>query len=208
LGGQTAYVAEVGNLIKAPNEKSDARLRVIYSNGTESDLLLRSLQRALYKDEAGRRITEPSAGPLFCDQPEDDDIESGTIYVLRSLSNHPFVAEHRQLIHKIGVTGGKVETRIANAAHDATYLLAEVEVIATYKLADINRAKLENIFHLIFAPAQLDLTILDRFGHPVRPREWFLVPLHVIDEAVQCIRDGSITNVIYDPQTARLVATK
>ena len=160
MGGQTAYVAEVGEIIKAPNGESDARLRVIYSNGTESDLLLRSLQRALYKDEAGRRITEPSAGPLFGDRLEDDDIESGTIYVLRSLSNHPFVAEHRQLIHKIGVTGGKVETRIANAAHDATYLLAEVEVIATYKLADINRAKLENIFHRIFAPAQLDLTIL------------------------------------------------
>lgn len=205
LGGQTAYVAEVGNLIKAPNGESDARLRVIYSNGTESDLLLRSLQRALYKDEAGRRITEPSAGPLFGDQLEDDDIESGTIYVLRSLSNHPFVAEHRQLIHKIGVTGGKVETRIANAAHDATYLLAEVEVIATYKLADINRAKLENIFHRIFAPAQLDLTIPDRFGHPVRPREWFLVPLHVIDEAVQHIRDGSITNLVYDPKAARLM---
>ena len=208
LGGQTAYVAEVGKLIKAPNGESDARLRMIYSNGTESDLLLRSLQRALYKDEAGRRITEPSAGPLFGDQLEDNDIESGTIYVLRSLSNHPFVAEHRKLIHKIGVTGGKVETRIANAAHDATYLLAEVEVIATYKLADINRTKLEGVFHRIFAPAQLDLTIQDRFGHPVRPRDWFLVPLHVIDEAVERIRDGSITDVIYDPKTARLVRTE
>ncbi len=205
LGGQTAYVAEVGKSIKAPNGESDARLRVIYSNGTESDLLLRSLQRALYKDEAGRRITEPSVGPLFGDQLEDDDIESGTIYVLRSLSNHPFVAAHRELIHKIGVTGGKVETRIANAAHDATYLLAEVEVIATYKLTDINRSKLEAIFHRIFAPAQLDLTISDRFGHPVRPREWFLVPLHVIDEAVKSIRDGSITNLAYDPQAAKLV---
>jgi hypothetical protein len=184
LGGQTAYVAEVGEPIKAPNGETDARLRVIYSNGTESDLLLRSLQRALYKDEAGRRITEPSAGPLFGDQWQEDDIKSGTIYVLRSLSNHPFVAEHRELIHKIGVTGGKVENRIANAANDATYLLAEVEIIATYKLSDINRVKLEDIFHRIFARAQLDLTIPDRFGHPVRPREWFLVPLHVIDEAV------------------------
>ena len=67
LGGQTAYVAEVGEPIKAPNGETDARLRVIYSNGTESDLLLRSLQRALYKDDAGRRITEPRAGPLFDD---------------------------------------------------------------------------------------------------------------------------------------------
>lgn len=103
------------------------------------------------------------------------------------------------------MTGGKVETRIANAEHDATYLLAGVEVIATYKLAGINRTKLENLFHRIFAPAQLDLTIHDRFGHPVKPREWFLVSLHVIDEAVQRIRDGSITGVVYDPQKAQLV---
>jgi hypothetical protein len=98
-----------------------------------------------------------------------------------------------------------VETRIANAAHDATYLLADVEVIASYKLAEINRTKLENLFHRIFAGAQLDLTINDRFGYPVRPREWFLVPLHVIDEAVQRIRDGSITDVVYDPKSARLI---
>jgi T5orf172 domain len=205
LGGQIVYVAEIGEEIKAPNGESDARLRVIYSNGTESNLLRRSLQRALYKDEAGRRLTEPDAGPIFSDTFENDDIESGTIYVLRSMSNHPFVAEHRELIHKIGVTGGKVETRIANAEHDATYLLAGVEVIATYKLAGINRTKLENLFHRIFAPAQLDLTIHDRFGHPVKPREWFLVPLNVIDEVVQRIRDGSITDMVYDPKMARLV---
>ncbi|CAM4267163.1 GIY-YIG nuclease family protein [Kerstersia similis] len=205
LGGQLVYVAEMGDVFRTPNGEPDARLRVIYSNGTESNLLLRSLQRALYKDQAGRRLTDPNAGPLFSETWEEDDIESGTIYVLRSLSSHPFVAEHRELIHKIGVTGGKVESRIANAAHDATYLLAEVEVVASYKLAGVNRTKLEGIFHRIFAPAQLDLTIQDRFGHPVRPREWFLVPLHVIDEAVRRILDGSITDVVYDPKTARLV---
>ncbi|HCF0764813.1 TPA: GIY-YIG nuclease family protein [Pseudomonas aeruginosa] len=205
LGGQLVYVAEMGDVFRTPNGEPDARLRVIYSNGTESNLLLRSLQRALYKDQAGRRLTDPNAGPLFSETWEEDDIASGTIYVLRSLSSHPFVAEHRELIHKIGVTGGKVESRIANAAHDATYLLAEVEVVASYKLAGVNRTKLEGIFHRIFAPAQLDLTIQDRFGHPVRPREWFLVPLHVIDEAVRRILDGSISDVVYDPKTARLV---
>jgi hypothetical protein len=205
LGGQLVYVAEKGDEFKAPNGHPDARLRVIYANGTESNLLLRSLQRALYKDEAGRRLTESVDGPLFNETWDEGDIESGTIYVLRSLSNHPFVSEHREIIHKIGVTGGKVETRIANAAHDATYLLADVEVVASYKLAGINRTKLEGIFHRIFAPAQLDLTIQDRFGRPVRPKEWFLVPLHVIDEAVSRIRDGSITNVVYDPKTASLV---
>lgn len=204
LGGQTVYVAEVGETIKAPNGESDARLRVIYSNGTESNLLRRSLQRALYKDDAGRRITDADAGPLFGETLEPDDIESGTIYVLRSHSTHPFVAEHRELIHKIGVTGGKVETRIAGANKDATYLLADVEVVATYKLHNINRTRMENLFHRLFGPAQIELTIPDRFGNPVKPREWFLVPLHVINEAVERIRDGSIAGVIYDPKSASL----
>lgn len=208
LSGLIAYVASVGDTYKTPNAETQGRLRVIYSNGTESDLLLRSLQRALYKDSEGRtgsRIIRIEAGPLFGDAAEPDDIESGTIYVLRSRSTNPFVAQHRELIHKIGVTGGKVETRIADAENDATYLLAEVEVVATYKLHNLSRSKLENIFHRLFAAAQLDLVIEDRFGKPVRPREWFLVPLHVIDEAVQRIRDGSITDVTYDPSNARLV---
>ena len=200
-----AYVAEVGETIKAPNGESDARLRVIYANGTESNLLRRSLQRALYKDDTGRRLSDPDIGPLFGDAPEPDDIASGTIYVLRSLSKDPYVAKHRELIHKIGVTGGKVETRIAGASKDATYLLADVEVIATYKLHNINRTKLENIFHRLFGAAQLDLTIEDRFGNPVKPREWFLVPLQVIDEAVNRIRDGSITGVVYDRGAANLI---
>ncbi|WP_434031629.1 GIY-YIG nuclease family protein [[Pseudomonas] boreopolis] len=208
LGGQMAYVAEVGEPIRAPNGEADARMRVIYSNGTESNLLQRSLQRALYKDETGRRITDADNGPLFGDTLEPDDIKSGTIYVLQSRSDHPFVTQHRELIHKIGVTGGKVETRVAAAKDDATYLLAEVDIVATYKLAHINRTKLENLFHKIFAPAQLDLTIEDRFGKPVKPREWFLVPLQAIDEAVSRIRDGSITDYIYDPKSARLKAQK
>lgn len=206
VGGQLAYVAEVGDTIKAPNGESDARLRVIYANGTESNLLRRSLQRALYKDETGRRLTGTYMGPLFGDESESEDLESGTIYVLRSLSTHPFVAEHRDIIHKIGVTGGNVEARIASAAKDATYLLADVEVVATYKLHNLNRVKLESIFHQVFGAAQLDLTIEDRFGSQARPREWFLVPLDIIDQAVQHIRDGTITEVAYDSQTARLIS--
>ena len=81
-----------------------------------------------------------------------------------------------------------------------------MEVVATYKLHNLNRTRLENIFHRLFGAAQLDLTIEDRFGHSVKPREWFLVPLHVIDEAVERIRDGSITDVVYDPHSARLVS--
>lgn len=205
LDGQTAYVAEAGEEFASPQGKKDARLRVIFSNGTESNLLRLSLARALYKDEAARRITDPDMGPLFSDALEEGDLESGTIYVLRSLSDHPYVAEHRDVIHKIGVTGGKVETRIANAEHDATYLLAKVEVVATYKLAGINRTRLERLLHRLFSPARLNITINDRFGHPVQPEEWFLVPLFVIDEAVERIKDGSITGYAYDPGAAKLV---
>ncbi len=204
LAGQMAYVASVGDTIKASNGEKDARLRVIFSNGTESDLLLRSLQRALYKDETGRRLTAPDDGPLFSDSMAEDDQQSGTIYVLRSNSREPFVVENRDLVHKIGVTGGRVETRLNNAPDDPTYLLASVDVVATWTLSGINRTKLERLLHKIFAPARLDLSISDRFGKSVKPREWFLVPLACIDEAVQRIRDGSITEFSYNPAVARL----
>lgn len=205
VGGQVAYIAHVGEKIRAPNGEFDARLRVIYSNETESDILLRSLQRALYKDEASRLVSEPAAGPLFSDDSDDSDTESGTIYVLRSKSDHPMIVKHRELIHKIGVTGGSVSTRIAAAKNDATYLLAGVESVAEYKLFNINRTKLEKLIHRIFAEASYDIEITDRFGKPVRPKEWFLVPLHIIDEAVERIKDGTITQYIYNTNTAQLV---
>jgi len=207
LGGQTVYVADVGEPFKAPNGETDARLRVIYSNGTESNLLLRSLQRALYKDEAGRRISEPTAGPLFSDDTDEEDQASGTIYVLRSKSDHPTVAAHRDVLHKIGVTSGKVERRIANAKIDPTFLMADVEIVATYELFNINRTKLENIIHRVFDPARLDIEIIDRFGNPVVPKEWFLVPRFVVDEAVEHIKDGTIGEFVYDTAQAKLVQT-
>jgi hypothetical protein len=204
VGGQIAYVAEVGEEFITQYERRDSRLRVIYDNGTESDVLLRSLQRALHRDEAGRRITDPSAGPLFADEADDRDLASGTIYVLRSKSDYPVVVQHRDVLHKIGVTSGSVERRIANAKLDPTFLLADVEVVATYELYNMNRTKLENVIHRIFGPARLDIEIKDRFGHPVIPREWFLVPLHVVDEAVERIKDGTISGCVYDPKEARL----
>lgn len=205
VGGQTAYVAERGEDFLTDQGMTDARLRVIFANGTQSKMLMRSLQRSLNKDEAGRRVTEPSAGPLFSDQTIDGDEASGTIYVLRSKSDLPIVKENRNVLHKIGVTSGKVERRIANAKIDATFLLADVEVVATYELYNINRTKLENLIHRIFEPARLDIEIKDRFGNPVVPREWFLVPLIAIKEAVEKIKDGTIASYVYDPNNAQLV---
>ncbi|EIM98540.1 hypothetical protein WQE_23468 [Paraburkholderia hospita] len=206
VGGQLAYVAEVGEDIRTQYERRDSRLRVIFDNGTESDVLLRSFQRALYRDEAARLVTNPLAGPLFDDEASEDDQESGTIYVLRSKSDNPVVAANREVLHKIGVTGQRnVAARFANARNDSTFLLADVEVVATYDLYNINRVKLENLIHRVFDPARLDIEINDRFGKPVVPREWFLVPVFVVDEAVERIKDGTITGYVYDPKSARLI---
>lgn len=205
LSGQIVYVASVGDTFRNASGKFDARLRVIYSNATESNILKLSLERALQKDDTGRRIIRLDAGPLFASENEDGDLESGTVYVLRSKSNHPTIAEHRNLVHKIGITGGSVESRIYGAENDATYLLAGVEIVATYKLFNINRKRLEALIHKIFAGAQLDLEIKDRFGKPVKPKEWFLVPINVIDEAINRIKNGTITDAIYDPNQAKLI---
>ena len=202
VSGQKAYIAEKGETTITDQGRTDARLRVIFDNGTESNMLMRSLQRALNKDEAGRRITEPTAGPLFSDQTIDGDEASGTIYVLRSKSDHPLVTENRELVHKIGVTNMSVEKRIAGAHLQPTFLMANVEIVATYELYNINRTKLENLVHRIFEPARLEIEIMDRFGRPVVPREWFLVPLFVINEAVERIKDGSISGYRYDPDSA------
>ena len=113
----------------------------------------------LNKDEAGRRITDPVAGPLFSGEKADGDTESGTIYVLRSKSDHPVVTANRDLVHKIGVTNMPVEQRIAGARLQSTYLLADVEVVATYKLFNMNRTKLEHVLHRALSPARLDLTV-------------------------------------------------
>lgn len=208
VGGQKAYVADMGEVYNNAQGRTDARLRVIFDNGTESNMLMRSLQRALHKDENGRRITDSTVGPLFADQASDDDEASGTIYVLRSKSDMPIVRDHRDVLHKIGVTSGKVERRIANAKTDPTFLLADVEIVATFELYNINGTKLENLIHRIFAPAKLDIEIKDRFGNSVVPREWFLVPLNVIELVVERIKDGSIKHFVYDPQTARLLERK
>ncbi len=154
---------------------------------------------------AGRRITNPVAGPLFSDAPSEGDETSGFIYVLSSKSDHPVVAANRSLVHKIGVTTMSVEKRIAGAQLQPTFLMAQVEVVVTYKLYNINQTRLENLIHRIFSDARLDIEIPDRFGRPVHPREWFLVPLSAIDAAVERIKDGSITRYRYDPTRAELV---
>lgn len=205
LDGQTVLVAEEGESFRSNYDRDDWRLRVVYSNGTESDLLMRSLQRALNRDKTSRRIIDTSIGPLFSAVEEEGDLATGYIYVLRSKSDHPFIALHRSVVHKIGVTGGDVKTRIANAKNDPTYLLSEVEIVETFKLSNINAKRLEALIHKFFASARLVLSMKDRFGVDVESKEWFLVPLPVIEEAIDKIADGTIGKFRYDSVSAQLV---
>lgn len=204
LKGLVAYVAEVGETF-VKNGKENARIRTIFSNGTELNNLRRSLAKELYRYGDGRRISDPVPGVLFGGEPESTDIGTGTIYVLRSLSTDPNVAPHKNVLHKIGVTSTSVERRIANAQNDTTYLRAQVEIVATYELFNINSTKLENMLHRYFDAARAEITIPDRFGQPVQPREWFFVSLAVIREAVRRLEDSSITRSRYDVATASIV---
>jgi len=213
VDGHKALVAQAHKWFTPEHGERDRRLRIIFDNGTESDLLMRSLRRALNKDDNSRRIIPPQpetnedysdVGSLFSDRSDDDDLASGTIYVARSLSDDSFIQKNREVLHKIGVTSGDPCTRISGAKKDPTFLLADAELVATYKLANINRNALEATLHKFFARARLDVALADRFGEQVRPREWFLVPLLVIDEVVEKIKDGSLTSCFYDPEAAAL----
>lgn len=205
LDGLKAYVAELGDLHYRRSNETDRRLLVIFDNGTESDLLYRSLQRALRADENSRRISEPDLGPLFSDKEEAGDQTTGYVYVLRSKSNNPFIAENRNVIHKIGITKGSVKHRIANAAKDPTYLLSDVEIVETYKVANLNLSALEKLLHKFFDAARLDLQLKDRFGFDVEPREWFLVPLAAIESAIEKLITGKLPLYSYDPKTGKVV---
>ena len=205
LSGQLIYIAELGETFISHGRHKDARLRVIYDNGTESDILMRSLQRALNKDETSRRVTDAIAGPLFTGEPGNAEDASGTIYICRSKSNEAYISENRDIVHKIGVTSTSIEKRIAGADNDPTFLMAGVTLVATYDLFNINRNKLEKLIHRFFSLARLKIEIKDRFGKAVIPQEWFVVPIKCIEEAVDRIKDGSIVHYKYDIKAASLV---
>ena len=203
LKGVMAYIAEAGEEFEK-NGKKNSRMRVIFSNGTEGDNLKRSLARELYKDENGRRITDPKTRGLFSNTPEVEDIGTGTVYVLQSLSEHTRIFPIRKYIHKIGVTKGSVKTRIANAENDPTYLLAGVKVVAEFKIYNVKASKIEKLLQTYFDKARADITIEDRYGKPVRSTEWFFVLPRTIKEAVNHLIDGSLGETFYDPKQAKI----
>ncbi len=204
VGGQIAYVVKRGKDFINDHGETDARLRVIYSNGTESNLLMRSLQRSLRQDGAGRRITNPKFGPLFGHDVNDQDELTGTVYILESLSEDENVRKYPDLC-KIGVTKGSVERRIRNAKFESTYLFADVKVVKTIKIFNFSPNKVENWLHQIFERARCNFVVKDPSGKVANPKEWFFVPIFLIEEAVNRIIDGSIDQYTFDLEQMRLV---
>lgn len=205
LRGVLVYVARIGKRKVDKNGKTNARLRVIFENGTESDLLLRSLSAELYKD--GRRITEHVDKHLDnLHGITEEDSEAGYIYVLKSKSDNPEIANIDNL-YKIGYSTSDVKQRIKNAANEPTYLMAEVEDVAVWKSYNMNTQKFEQLIHNFFGHVCLNVDIYDHKGRRHTPREWFVVPLRVIDQAIALIHSGEIINYYYDEE-AEMIKVK
>jgi len=205
LKGVMLYVAEIGKRKLDKNGKYNARLRVIFENGTESDLLLRSLSAELYKD--GRRITEHIDKHLDNFRGiSEDDVASGYIYVLKSKSTNEAIQALSNL-YKIGYTTINSKERLKNAANEPTYLMAEVEEIGSYKCYNMTAQKLELMLHKFFGHVCLDIDVYDNKGKKHAPREWFIVPFNIIDETIGLIHSGEILNYRYD-EKAEMIRKK
>ncbi|MFE9870253.1 GIY-YIG nuclease family protein [Micromonospora sp. NPDC005686] len=201
LNGVMLFIAEVGETEykkTAVREYKRERLRCIFENGTESSMYRQSLAIRL-SDEDGQIIVQNEVPEILA-----DDEMSGYIYVLRSRSEDPQIAAINNL-HKIGFTRGSVEKRVKNAEKSATYLMAPVDVLASYRTYNLKASALENLLHRVFVEARLDLTQVDAKGRDYDPSEWFVVPRGVIDQAINLIISGEIVSYVYDPQTQKLV---
>ncbi|MFI0400106.1 MAG: GIY-YIG nuclease family protein [Thiolinea sp.] len=193
--------------VQGKRYRKDGRTYCIFENGTESNMLYRSLAKALYQDGYIVTDSEAEIHTNFIagfSQVNETGIQTGTIYVLRSLSDNPAI---RQLpyLYKIGFSSQNISQRLKNAAQESTYLLAEVEVIAEYLTYDLNPQKLELLLHTLFAEACLNLDIFDVNGQRHSPREWFVVPLPVIDQAIRLLMTGQIVHYQYDAAQQALV---
>lgn len=196
------YIADESDEVTYQFHKKNKRLRVIYENGTESDILLLTLVRALY--EGGCIVSERDEDTLKDMVAGEEDVETGIIYVLKSKSDNPQIQAIPNL-YKIGVSTQRLEERIANAEHEPTYLMAKVEPIIHFACYDLNVTKMENLIHRVFADAQVVLDVTDADGRVCHPREWFSVPISVIQQAVQMILNGNIVHFRYDREKMCMV---
>ncbi|TGN29182.1 GIY-YIG nuclease family protein [Empedobacter tilapiae] len=188
--------------------RKDGRTRCIFENGTESNMLYRSVEKMMYND-AGKAITHPISGTedyLFnqANLVQEDDVATGYIYILQSKSPNQFIQAIPNL-HKIGFSTTPVRTRINNAKNEPTYLMDEVHLLSEIKTYNLNPQKFESIIHRVFGEVCVDLEVADKYGIKHKPKEWFSVPYSVIDEVIDRILDESILGFSYDPKKMYLV---
>jgi hypothetical protein len=199
LNGVLVYVAEVGERLQDESGDSNARLRCVFENGTESDLLLRSLASQLYRH--GKSVTDPK--DLKDEMALDPKTPHGVVYVLRSLSDDPQL-EGIPDLHKIGCTSRTTSERTEDAINEPTYLMGPVEKVAEYLVPLGVEPKVEHLLHRLFSSIRLDVAF-ERDGRTLKEaREWFSVPLEVIDQAIELISSESIKHYEYDPATQQL----
>lgn len=205
--GLLAYVAAVDEefITQGADRKiKNRRMRVIFENGKECDMLRRSFESALYRD--GFLISEYDEKDLvlYAEDSAGEKIEPrGFIYILRSASKKPDILAIPNLF-KIGVSTTSVEDRIKNAKNETTYLMDDVKIVQTFACYDINVRKLETLIHRFFAICQVDLDVTDKDGFICHPHEWYSVPISVIQQAISMIVDGSIVNYRYDKKLERI----
>jgi hypothetical protein len=184
----------------------EGRTRTIFENGTYSNMLYRSLGKQIQKN--GKLITntyDKIEQDLIVNTGlvKEEDIQSGWIYVLKSKSTNTQIVTIKDL-YKVGFASNSVDERIKNARHEATYLFAEVQKVATYKVYNRNADKLESLLHRFFANACLDIDLFNEKGQRLNPREWFVVPFDVIEETIQLILNENIVNYKYDTLTKKI----
>ena len=201
VSGQMLLLEHIGELKKSSNFLPDARTRCIYENGTESDILLQTLRKGVVGDGYAVSELQEESGTHFFNNSDivSDDNVTGYIYVLSSLSDNPDVKAEKNL-YKIGFTTNNVEQRIANAANEPTYLMAPVKIEAVYKVVNMNSQKFEDIIHQLLYAVRYEVSVYDDDGVEHQPKEWFVVPLPVIDVIIKKIMDGSIVGYTYNPQ--------
>ncbi|MCG7278777.1 GIY-YIG nuclease family protein [Corynebacterium imitans] len=199
VNGLLCFVAEVREPDTSHGEEKP-RLRVIFENGTESSMYRESLANRLY-ETGGQAVTRAT---MDATEIGDADEETGYIYVLRSLSDNPDIASLDNL-YKIGFSRGPVEKRIQGAEKSPTYLMAPVEIVASYRAYNLRPSALEHLLHRVFVAVRLDAAIINEVGGSVASTEWFVVPLTAINQAIELIISGDIVNYVYEPSVGELV---
>lgn len=185
----------------------DGRTITIFENGTISNMMFRSLGKAIYKN--GKIVTNTDEGMYNQLQEnfnsvKEDDVQSGWIYVLKSKSENPEIKNLENLF-KVGFSKNPVHERIKNANKEATYLFADVEVVASYNCYSLNVHTFENLLHRFFAEACLNIDLYDKSRNRYIPREWFVVPLNIIDEVIELLLNGNIVNYKYDVANRKVI---